>query len=246
MVRANRSDWCPIVAQQPADAAGRVADRIAACGPPAPTGSRSRRASSGRSPAGLGLGARGSDDLARPGALPRPGTRTRVPPVRQRLERRGPVGAELFERLGLSHLVPEVERHRRRGPRVARAAPRRRTAAAGRRSRGASSRSSAASCRATTASRSAASDTTASTSAGDLHRILAVIEDAAAVHRGRHGRGRVGQHRHAHVERFHQRHAEALVLAGAQEHVGDVVIGRELLVADVARASARRPRRCAR
>ncbi len=70
---------------------------------------------------------------------------------------------------------------------------------------------------------------------GDLHRILAVVEDAAAVHRRRHCRGGVGHHRHAHVEGLHQRHAEAFVLAGAEEHVGNLVVGGQLFVGDMAK-----------
>ena len=64
-------------------------------------------------------------------------------------------------------------------------------------------------------------------------RILGVVEHAAAVHRCRHGGGRVGEHRHAFVEPLDQRHAEALVLAGAQEQIGHVVQRGELLVPHV-------------
>ena len=45
---------------------------------------------------------------------------------------------------------------------------------------------------------------------------------------------RVGEHRHLLVERLDERHAEALVLARAQEQVGHLVVGDELRVRDVA------------
>ncbi len=67
-----------------------------------------------------------------------------------------------------------------------------------------------------------------------VHRILVRIQNAGAVHRRGHRRRRVGEHRHAHVKRFDQRHAEALVLAGRYEDVGDLVVGRQLFVRDVA------------
>ena len=60
------------------------------------------------------------------------------------------------------------------------------------------------------------------------------IEHAAAVHRRRHGRGGIGEHRHALVERLDDRHAEAFVLARAQKQIGDVVERRQLLVGDLA------------
>ena len=65
---------------------------------------------------------------------------------------------------------------------------------------------------------------------GDLPRIARVVQHAAAVHRHRHGRGRVGEDRHALVERFDQRHAEAFVLAGAEKQIRDVVERRQLFV----------------
>ncbi len=58
-----------------------------------------------------------------------------------------------------------------------------------------------------------------------------VVQHAAAVHRRGNGRRGVGEDRHALVERLDERHAEAFVLAGAEEHVGDVVERRQLLVA---------------
>ena len=67
-----------------------------------------------------------------------------------------------------------------------------------------------------------------------VHRILVVVKNAAAIHGRRHGRRRIGQDRHLLVERFDERHAEALVLAGAQEQIGDVVVRDELLVGDMA------------
>ena len=69
---------------------------------------------------------------------------------------------------------------------------------------------------------------------GDMERILVVEQHAGAVHRRRHRRGRVGQHRHLLVERFDQRHAEAFVLAGAQEQVGQLVVGDQLVIRDMA------------
>ena len=57
---------------------------------------------------------------------------------------------------------------------------------------------------------------------------------------------RVGQHRDLLVERLDERHAEPLVLARAQEEVGDVVVRRQLLVRDVAEEVHVRRRRAAR
>ena len=68
----------------------------------------------------------------------------------------------------------------------------------------------------------------------DVRGILVGVEHAAAVHRRRDRRRRVGDDRQADVERLHQRHAEPLVLAGAQEQVGDLVVGGELGVRHVA------------
>ena len=67
-----------------------------------------------------------------------------------------------------------------------------------------------------------------------LAGILGSVEHAAAVHRRRDRRGRIGHDRHPLVERLDQRHAEPLVLAGAQEQIGDVVERRQLLVRHVA------------
>ena len=67
-----------------------------------------------------------------------------------------------------------------------------------------------------------------------VHRILVVEQHAGAVHRRRHRRRRVGEHRHLLVERLDERHAEAFVLARAQEQIGDLVEGDQLLVRDVA------------
>ena len=44
----------------------------------------------------------------------------------------------------------------------------------------------------------------------DVEGVLCVVQHAAAVHRGRHGRRRVGQHRDVLVERLDDRHAETL------------------------------------
>ena len=67
----------------------------------------------------------------------------------------------------------------------------------------------------------------------DVRRILVVVQDAGAVHRRRHGRGGVGQHRNLLVERLDERHAEALVLARAQEEIGDLVERHQFLVRDL-------------
>ena len=96
-----------------------------------------------------------------------------------------------------------------------------------------------------------ASSSTASISRAISQRILRVVEHAAAVHRRRHRRRRVGEHRDALVERLDERHAEAFVLAGAEEQIGDVVERRQLLVRDlpeevhVGRAEPRDQRRAA-
>ena len=65
---------------------------------------------------------------------------------------------------------------------------------------------------------------------GDGDRVLVGHQHTGAVHRGGHRRGGVGNHRNAHVERFHQRHAETLVLARAQKRIGHFVVGDQLLV----------------
>ena len=81
----------------------------------------------------------------------------------------------------------------------------------------------------------------------DVQRILVVEQHAGAVHRRRHGRRGVGEHRHLLVERLDQRHAEPFVLARAEEQIGDLVERDQLLVRDVAdevhvrRAERRRP-----
>ena len=67
-----------------------------------------------------------------------------------------------------------------------------------------------------------------------MQRIAILEQHAGAVHgRGHRGRGE-REHRHLLVERLDDRHAEALVLAGTQEQIGDVVEGDQLLVGDVA------------
>ena len=77
-------------------------------------------------------------------------------------------------------------------------------------------------------------------------RILVVVQHAGAVHRRRNRRGGVGEHRHLLVERLDQGHAEAFVLAGAQEQIGDLVEGHQFFVrhmadeVDVRRAERRR------
>ena len=65
-------------------------------------------------------------------------------------------------------------------------------------------------------------------------RVLVVVEDARSIHGVGNGRGRVCQDRDLFVERFDDRHTEPLVLARAQEQVGDVVVGDELFVGYVA------------
>ena len=68
----------------------------------------------------------------------------------------------------------------------------------------------------------------------DPDRILVVIENAGAVHGGGNRGGGIGQHRHAHVERLDQRNAEPFVLARAQEDIRQLVVRRQLRIADVA------------
>ena len=79
-----------------------------------------------------------------------------------------------------------------------------------------------------------ASDSTASMSAATCIGSLSSYSTPRAVHRRRHRGGGVGEHRHLLVERLDERHAEALVLARAQEQVGDLVVGDQLFVGHVA------------
>ena len=72
------------------------------------------------------------------------------------------------------------------------------------------SRSTAASCPSTIASCSVRIGQDRVHQRGDVARILVVEQHAGAVHRRRHGRRGIGEHRHLLVERFDQRHAEAL------------------------------------
>ena len=142
---------------------------------------------------------------------------------RQRPIRRRAVLVQLLEPLAEIELIPEVER-RPRAPAAA-ASPRRRatkprTRPAKSRAR---SRASAASCASSTALVDRVVRQHAVHQRRHQRRILVVVEHAAAVHRRRHrGRG-VGDDRHARVERLDDRHAEALVLAGAEKEIGDVV-----------------------
>ena len=148
---------------------------------------------------------------------------------RQRLVERRPVHPQLLELLGRVELLPEVERHVRRRRGAAR-----RGSSSTKPSRVPSkslarSRSTAASCR--RRSRPAARRRQDGVhQRRHVDRVLVVEQHAAAVHRRRNRRGRVGEHRHLLVERFDERHAEALVFARAQEQVGDVVVGDQLLV----------------
>ena len=154
--------------------------------------------------------------------------------ARQGAIQRRAVLAELLQPFELVELRPEIERHLGRRARRRVRGPGRRSASSVPAKSFAASRSSAASCDSTIACSSAASLRIGVHDLGDLRRILGVVEHAAAVHRRRHrGRG-VGEHRHALVERLDDRHAEAFVLAGAQEQIGDVVERRQLLVRHVA------------
>ena len=68
------------------------------------------------------------------------------------------------------------------------------------------------------------------------HQLGALVlqEQPAAAQRLAHRARVVGDDRHAEQHRLLQRHAEALVLREAQEHVGQPVVGVELVVVDLA------------
>ena len=121
---------------------------------------------------------------------------------RQRPIERRPELPQLLEPLELLELLPEVPGDFRRLPRRVRRAPRSTKRSSVPPKSLPRSRSSAASWEATTAASSAGSSRIAVHQLGDVERILGVVEHAAAVHRRRHRRGRVRQHRHALVERL--------------------------------------------
>ena len=127
----------------------------------------------------------------------------------------------IFELFGQLELPPEIVRDRRRRP------PRRgqdlfdEARAARREILGAAAASSAASCASRTCSSSAPSDRSAFISAATRRGSRDVVQNAAAVHRGRHRGRRIGQDRHALVERLDERHAEPFVLARAEKQIGE-------------------------
>ena len=187
---------------------------------------------------GIGLGVRrdrdcvdrsvGSRRASDPRLRARARSRARV--FRQRPEQRRPELPQLLEPLELIELRPEVPRHLGRG----RGGPPR--AAASTKRSSVPPKSFAAQPRQRRVLRvedrlfEPAIVEDGGHEPGDLERILRVVQHAAAVHRRRHGGGRVGEHRHALVERLDDRDAEAFVLAGAEEEIGDVVERGQLLV----------------
>ena len=150
---------------------------------------------------------------------------------RQCLERRRTIHPDLFELLGQRHLIPEIERRRRVRHARAAAGPDRRSRSSVPPKSRASSRSQRRILAADDAIRERRVGDDLVDEPGDGRSgSLSVTRTPRAVHRRRHGRRGVGDDRHAHVKRFHQRHAEALVLAGAEEDVGHLVVGDELFV----------------
>ena len=194
--------------QQIADAPGAVADGVAPVGGRHPLVDRSWRRRGGLALCGVDR---------RAGRRRRPGGTGAAPRA-----------------AGCRRSDPRSRRRRAAPAAAASPAPARRSRGPGRRSRGPAAAPAPRPGRRRSAPRDRDRSTTASTIAATCAGILVGVEHAAAVHRRRNRRRGVGDDRQADVERLHQRHAEALVLAGAEEQVGDLVAGGELGVRDVA------------